>query len=131
MKPKIKFLLSVQVNDNNGPISYTVTPANKSWIADGLNWHEIEYDPCTQLRVSVIMTKPDDNQSHIVIGNLEANGVKITAIDQFGLYVRDGTNCYQAGTYGYMDRPGTYTFKIRFAPQLHNFVIYLLNICKL
>ena len=131
MKPRIKFLLSVQVNDNNGPISYTVAPANRIWIEDDLNWHEIEYDPCTQLSVSVAMTKPDNSQSHIVIGNLQANGVKINDIDQCGLYVRDDTNCHQTGTYGYMAWSGTYTFKIRFAPQLHNFVIYLLNTCKL
>lgn len=131
MKPRIKFLLSVQVNDQKGSVSYTVSPASRTWTADGLDWHEIEYDPCNQLQVSVTMSKPDHGQGHIVVGNLQANGVNISAIDQCGVYVRHDTNCHQPGTYGYMAWPGTYTFKIRFAPQLHNFVMYLLNTCKL
>ena len=98
MKPRIKFLLSVQVNDNNGPISYTVAPTNRTWIEDDLNWHEIEYDPCTQLSVSVAMTKPNNSQSHIVIGNLQANGVKINDIET-GKYTTSSENkkrIYQA-----------------------------------
>jgi hypothetical protein len=94
-------------------------------MADGLEWHEWEYNPTKVLTVVVSMTKPPDTQSHIIISNLKANGIPIDQFDQTGVYRRNDTGNTVKGTYGYMSWSGTYTFKIRYAPQIHNYITYL------
>lgn len=125
MTKKLQFSLSVQVNKTDSDVSYTVSPDSRTWVADGLEWHEWEYDPTKVLTVVVSMTKPPGTQSHIIISNLKANGIAIDQFDQTGAYRRNDTGNIVKDTYGYMSWSGTYTFKIRYAPQIHNYVTYL------
>jgi hypothetical protein len=125
MTKKLQFSLSVQVNKTDSDVSYTVSPGSRTWTADGLEWHEWEYDPTKVLTIVVSMTKPPDTQSHVIISNLKANGIAIDQFDQTGTYVRHDTKEVVKNTYGYMSWPGTYTFKIRYAPQIHNYITYL------
>ena len=125
MTKKLQFSLSVQVNKTDSDVSYTVSPSSRTWMADGLEWHEWEYNPTKVLTVVVSMTKPPDTQSHIIISNLKANGIPIDQFDQTGVYRRNDTGNTVKGTYGYMSWSGTYTFKIRYAPQIHNYITYL------
>lgn len=125
MTKKLQFSLSVQVNKIDSDISYAVSPGGRTWAADGLEWHEWEYDPTKVLTIVVSMTKTPNTQSHIIISNLKANGIAIDQIDQTGVYRRNDTGNIVKGTYGYMSWAGTYTFKIRYAPQIHNYITYL------
>ena len=125
MTKKLQFSLSVQVNKTDSDVGYTVSPNSRTWTNDGLEWHEWEYDPTKVLTVVVSMTKPPDTQSHIIISNLKANGIAIDQFDQTGVYRRNDTGNTVKGAYGYMSWSGTYTFKIRYAPQIHNYITYL------
>lgn len=125
MTKKLLFSLSVQVNNIDGDIDYHVSPNARSWPADGLTWYEWEYDPTKQLMVSVSMTKTPDTQSHLIISNLNVSGIKIDQFDQTGTYRRHDTGEIIKNTYGYMSWSGTYTFKIRYSPQIHNYITYL------
>ena len=125
MTQKLKFSLSVQVNKIDSDIEYTVSPDSRTWYADGLDWHEWEYDSTKVLTVRVSMDKPADTQSHVIIANLKVNDVVLDQLDQTGTYVRHDIGQVVNGAYGFMSWPGTYTFKIRYAPQIHNYITYL------
>jgi hypothetical protein len=125
MTQKLKFSLSVQVNQVDSEVSYTVTPGARTWQDQGLDWYEWHYDPATTFVAQVNMIKPPDTQSHIIISNLSVNGIAIGQLEQTGTYIRSDTNQVVKGTYGYMSWSGTYTFKIRYAPQVHNYITYL------
>lgn len=125
MTQKLKFSLSVQVNKIDSDINYTVSPDAHTRYADGLDWHEWEYDPTKMLCVRVSLNKPPDTQSHIIIANLKVNDVMLDQLDQTGTYVRHDTGQVVKGAYGFMSWSGTYTFKIRYAPQIHNYITYL------
>lgn len=125
MTQKLKFSLSVQVNQIDSEVSYTVSSGARTWRDQGLDWYEWQYDPATTLVVQVNMTKQLNTESHIIISNLSVNGVEIRQLDQTGTYIRSDTNQVVKGTYGYMSWPGTYRFKIRYAPQVHNYITYL------
>ena len=71
------------------------------------------------------MTKMPNTQSHIVISNLNVNGIALDQFNQTGIYIRHDTEQVVKDTYGYMSWSGTYTFKIRYAPQIHNYITYL------
>jgi len=122
MTKKLLFSLSVQVNNIDGDVDYQVSPDARSWKANGLTWHEWSYDPTKQLTVSVSMTKPPDTQSHLIISNLSAGGINIY---QNGTYLRHDTSEVVKNVHGYMSWSGTYTFKIRYSPQVHNYITYL------
>lgn len=128
MTQKLKFSLSVQVKKVDSDISYTVTPGSRTWQDQGLDWHEWEYDPATIFVAQVTMVKLPDTQSHIIISNLAVNGVSIGQLGQTGTYIRSDTNQVVKDTYGYMSWSGTYTFKIRYGPQVHNYITYLTNL---
>ena len=125
MTQKLKFSLSVQVNQVDSEVSYTVTPGARTWQDQGLDWYEWHYDPATTFVAQVNMIKPPDTQSHIIISNLSVNGIAIGQLEQTGTYIRSDTGQVAKGTYGYMSWPGTYSFKIRYAPQVHNYITYL------
>ena len=125
MTKKLLFSLSVQVNNIDGDIDYQVSPTARSWSADGLYWHEWQYDPAKQLVVNVSMTKTPDTGSHIIISNLSVSGIQIDHLDQTGVYRRHDTGEINKNVYGYMSWSGTYTFKIRYSPQIHNYITYL------
>lgn len=125
MNQKLKFSLSVQVNKIDSDIEYTVSPGARTWYANGMDWHEWEYDSTKMLTVRVNMNKPTDTQSHVIISNLKINDVVLDQFDQTGTYIRHDTGEVVKNTYGYMSWPGTYTFKIRYAPQIHNYITYL------
>ena len=125
MTKKLPFSLSVKVNNIDADIDYSVSPTARSWSADGLTWHEWQYDPTKQLVVQVSMIKTPDTQSHIIISNLNVGGIAIDNIDQTGIYRRHDTGEVVRNVYGYMSWSGTYTFKIRYSPQIHNYVTYL------
>ena len=125
MTQKLKFSLSVQVNKIDSDIEYTVSPDGRTWCNNGSDYHEWEYDPTKTLAVVVSMTKMPNTHSHIVISNLNVNGIALDQFNQTGTYVRHDTGQVVNDTYGYMSWSGTYTFKIRYAPQIHNYITYL------
>lgn len=125
MTKKLLFSLSVQVNKIDSDINYTVSPTSRTWSVDGLDWHEWDHDPTKVLTVVVSMTKPQDTQSHIIISNLKINDIALDQLDQTGTYIRQDTGQVVKGVYGFMSWSGTYTFKIRYAPQIHNYITYL------
>ena len=125
MTQKLKFSLSVQVNYVDSEISYTVSPGARKWQDQGLDWYEWQYDPTTMFIAQVNMIKPPDTQSHIIISNLAVNSVEIGQLDQTGTYIRSDTKELVKNAYGYMAWAGTYSFKIRYGPQVHNYITYL------
>jgi len=130
MKHTAKFLLSVQVNKVDVDIGYTVTPGSRSWQQDELIWHEWEYNPKLIFVAQVNAIKELEGQSHIIVSNLQANQIPLNQIDCFGVYKRTDTNQVVPDAYGYMSWQGTYTFKIRFSPQIHNYITYFLKVCS-
>lgn len=125
MTKKLLFSLSVQVNNIDCEVEHQVSPDAHSWRDHSLTWYEWQYDPTKQLTVDVSMTKPPDTKSHIIISNLSVSGTKITQISQTGTYRRHDTGQVVKNVYGYMSWSGTYTFKIRYSPQVHNYITYL------
>ena len=125
MTKKLLFSLSVQVNNIVGDIDYHVSPPARSWSADGLDWYEWSYDPVKQLVVSISMTKTPDTESHVIISNLSVGEIKIDQLEQTGTYRRHDTGEIVKNVHGYMSWAGTYTFKIRYSPQIHNYITYL------
>jgi hypothetical protein len=63
---------------------------------------------------------------HIKIDCFEFAGQQIHHWDRFGVY-RTAMGQVKK-TYGWMDEPGTYRFKIRYSQNLHCFLMYLLDI---
>ncbi len=125
MTKKLLFSLSVQVNNIDSDINYHVSPGARSWSADGLDWHNWHYDSTKQLVVQVSMTKTPNTESHIIISNLNVGGIAINNIEQTGMYRRHDTGEVVKNVHGYMSWTGTYTFKIRYSPQIHNYITYL------
>jgi len=125
MVTNLKFSLSVQINKIDSNISYTVSAGARSWHQDGLEYHEWEYNPKKILIVAVNLTKVQDTQSHIIISNLIANNVDIGQFDKTGTYTRHDTGEVVKNAYGYMSWSGVYIFKIRYAPQIHNYITYI------
>ena len=123
-------MLSVQTNVVDSNVVYSVDPASRSWTEDGIDWHEWAYDPTSMLVVRVSMDKPADTQSHIIIANLSVDGMPINQFDQTGVYVRSDTQQLVYDAYGYMAWPGTYTFRIRYAPLMHNYITYLKQLAR-
>lgn len=115
----------------DGEVYHSVSPGARTWQDQGLCWYEWQYDPATALVVQVNMVKPPDTQSHIIISNLAVNDIKIDQLDQTGTYIRSDTKQVVKGAYGYMSWSGTYSFKIRYAPQVHNYITYLSKLAML
>lgn len=125
MTKKLLFSLSAQVNNIDGDLEYHVLPDARSWSADGLDWYEWSYDPTKQLVAQVCMTKLPDTRSHMIISNLKVGEIKIDQLEQTGIYRRQDTGEIVKNVHGYMSWAGTYTFKIRYSPQIHNYITYL------
>ena len=130
MNQKLKFSLSVLVNQVDSEVNYSVTDGGRSWSDGNLIWHEWEYDPTKILIVSVTLTKLSDTQSHIIISNLAVNGVAIDQFDQTGTYIRFDTGEKVKNAYGYMSWSGVYSFKIRYSPKIHNYITYLAKLAQ-
>jgi len=61
----------------------------------------------------------------IIVDKIILDEVKLTHLDQYGVYQLDSGGTKK--TYGYMDEPGTYTFKIRCNALSHHYITYLLQ----
>jgi hypothetical protein len=62
----------------------------------------------------------------LVITKIQVNNIDITTgMDRFGTYITD--NNKKKKTYGYMDEPGTYKFKIRHNVMYTQYMSYLLG----
>lgn len=124
MNPIAKFSLSIQPNEIDVPISYIVTPGYQQIKDTNLIRYEWNYDPRRVFTVQVSLKKDLPGQSNLVISNIFANDIPLHDIDIFGVYRTErGT---KVKSYGYMAETGTYTFKIRYAPMMHNYVTWML-----
>lgn len=65
-----------------------------------------------------------DTGSAVIIDKILLNGNQLNHLDSFGIYK---TSTGIKRTYGYMDVPGTYQFKIRYNALIQNYMTFLIN----
>lgn len=128
MNNTARFSLSIQQNNPSGELNYSVTDGAKIQIHDqNLVSYCWEYNPKSIFVVSVKMNKPLHlHDTNITIKDLQLNNESIHDLDTIGTYRRSDTNTIEK-TYGFMPWPGVYTFKIRFSPITHRYVIHFLR----
>ena len=66
-----------------------------------------------------------DHQSAVIVELIELAGEPLRDLDHFGVYrlKRGGIK----RSYGYLDEPGAYQFKIRYNAVVHNFVLFSMS----
>ena len=60
----------------------------------------------------------------VIIKTIKLNGSKLTHLDSFGTYCTDSGVKY---SYGYMDEPGQYKFRIRYNALTHELLNHLIS----
>ena len=124
MKNIQKLFLSIQLNGVSKD-QVAISPSAICTVQDDLLVYELPCDPTQITTVKVSLLNKSNPQDHLIIKNINYGGVDLLNLDSFGIYQVNGTKVQ--GTHGYMDRIGSYCFKIRYAPQVHHYMSYLLE----
>jgi len=119
MKLKLKLFLSLRFNTNAPSVSLIPLPDK---ILD--NHYEYDIDSSQLFKFSLSITNLVEPNSAVIIDKISINDIQLNHLDSFGLY---RTSNGIKKTYGYMDEIGTYTFKIRYNPLVHNYLNYLIE----
>lgn len=81
-------------------------------------------DPKSIKKISVDLITAD-NHDAVIIEKILLDEIELKNLDQFGNYRLAAGGSKK--TYGYMDEPGSYTFKIRYNAQSHHYLTYLIS----
>ena len=125
MRPKQKLLLYIKFINNSDQISYSITPSMiHTNTVSAVHIYEYMFDSgdmTFQVKLDTILSG-----QALVITKIQVNDIDITTgMDRFGTYITD--NNKKKKTYGYMDEPGTYKFKIRHNVMYTQYMSYLLG----
>ena len=85
------------------------------FMLDGATITEVELQVCSL------------PEGDVQIERATYGGLELHDLDRFGVH-RDLQGCLKK-TYGHMDAPGTYKFKLRFGAMVHRYITYLLAKC--
>jgi len=66
-----------------------------------------------------------DNHDAVIIEKIVLDEIELKNLDQYGVYKLKSGGTKK--TYGYMDEPGTYTFKVRYNAHSHHYLTYLIS----
>jgi hypothetical protein len=120
-----KCSLYLQVNDPNDNIDFSVVPPIDPISIDGTLRYDFDVDSLPFL-LRIIITRRDDNQSHLLIKKVEYMGVAINDIDIISFMRTDQGEIRQ--TNGYLDAVGEFKLKLRMNPISQNSLNYLLSL---
>lgn len=118
MKNDLKLSLLLKFK-NTVPV-YNIVPTPR-FISE--SEYEFTLNPVEEFKFSVTVENIDLG-SALIIDKILLNNNELHHLDSFGVYK---TLSGKKKTYGYMDEPGSYTFKIRYNPLSHNYITYLLQ----
>ena len=121
-----KLSLYARSKGNAANIEWRVLGNPDSWhgLAPDLVRFDWVHDVRTVTQIGLQVLSRTDHDSAVIIERIEIDGEPLSDLDHFGIYqLRSGGI---KRTYGYMDEPGQYRFKIRFDAVVHNFVLYSL-----
>ena len=125
MKPNQKLSISIKyVNSDN--IEFTSNGFTK--VTNGENITLEREFPAGDINFSIDLDSIMPGQA-LVISGIKLNAVDLTnGIDKFGVYTTK--NSKRKSTYGYMDEPGSYRFKLRSNAMYMYYSNYLIGITK-
>lgn len=83
-----------------------------------------DMDPKSIKKISVDLISANENES-LTINKIVLGDVDLLHLDQFGVYKLNSGRTKK--TYGYMDEPGTYTFKVRYNAKSHHYITSLIS----
>ena len=83
-----------------------------------------DMDPREIKRISVDLVSINEHDA-VIIEKIVLDEIELKNLDRFGVYKLKSGGTKK--TYGYMDEPGTYTFKIRFNAHSHHYLTYLVS----
>lgn len=105
--------------------SYSVNNELHSADDDCKTWI-LQHDTRSITTIEINLSAIRQPGGHIRIDKFVLSGQPVHHWDRFGVYrTIDGKT---KKTYGWMDEPGVYRFKIRYSQNLHCFVMYLLDL---
>lgn len=124
-----KIQMFFEKNQIDGDIDFDVVPPGNMYGNDQTYIYETNcvLDAITHIQIKI--KQRQGHQSHIRITKIVCNGVELKNWNCWSSYVLDDGKSIPP-TYGYIDRPGTYTFKIRQNAMVHNYISYLYQLCK-
>lgn len=115
-------------------LSFYIQPHDCEYSVDGpgqlcvkdqdLHVWSFDHDMKTTSTIKISMLTKPSEISHCRIQRIELGGLELHNWDLFGTYRHSGR---VHRTYGYMDTPGVYQFRIRFSASLHDHVIYFMT----
>ena len=124
MNRKLKLSLSLKFNDPNRVPNFVLNPS--PLLVTNTETGQIaifEVDYSLPLVLSVTVTQVEQNAA-LIIESIVLGNTPLSHIDTIGQYK---TSLGIKKTYGYMDEPGTYKFKIRYNAISQNYISFLLN----
>lgn len=125
MIQKQKLLIYIKFIHRTDKFKYRIEPAESiQTYSDEQLIVEAKFNT-TNFSFKVTVDECDPGQA-LVIEKIAINDLELTtAIDRFGSYITNKGK--KKLTYGYMDEPGTYTFKIKNNVMFTHFMTYLLG----
>lgn len=118
-------IVSLIISDAN--CRYTVN-GQSPFNPNSTNTFDIEHNVDRISRIQVELLEVGESGGHVKIENITFDNEVIHHWDNFGVYRTKQGEIKK--TYGWMDQPGTYTFKIRHSQSLHCYMMYMLDIVK-
>jgi hypothetical protein len=113
-----KIKLYLETFDNS---KYSLTPNCIEESDDGVKVYVFEHDPKTITNICVKL-----DYGKVIIKKIMCDDTHLVLLDRFGVY-RSSDNKILYNHYGYMDTPGTYTFKIRYGAKVFHYMLYMLE----
>lgn len=128
-KKNCKIQLFFEKNEINGVIDFEMITPGNMYGNDNTYIFETDLEVGTNTYLQIKIKSRQGYQSHIRITKIICNGVELKNWNCCCSYIlADGKAV--PPTYGYIDRPGTYTFKIRQNAIVHNYISYFYELCK-
>ena len=118
MRPKQKIKLYIETFPNT---EYSLSPNYTENVDSELKVYVFDHDPKSITNIKVKL-----NYGKIIIKKIMCDDTHLILLDKFGVY-KTTDNKVLYNRYGYMDTPGTYTFKIRFGGSVFHYMLYMLE----
>ena len=129
---KQKLLVYVKCNYGDGAVNYEVLCDSLVFqkVSSNLTVYETEIDLAKTNKITVRLSSKTGSNGHLVIEKINLGGIDLRNLWATSLYLRQDNNQLIPYTSEYMGIPGDYIIKIRQNALVHNYMTWLLSVCK-